>query len=228
QEVLAALFLAGVRNVQPRPHVGYKFHAVMVVNSAHLASLASPDEDRWLPVFWALDYFKNAQRREQAQGDWTLRPVDESALPPAGKAHAASVEALERWDEPAADTAVASLARSEGGHEIYEIFFRYGARDFRSIGHKAIYVANSYRTLQAIGWRHAEPVLRSLAYALLAHEGQEPSPDSRADRSWFHNRELVKKIRAEWPAGRADPAVPRAMLATLREGSPEAAAGQVV
>ncbi len=55
QEVLAALLLAGVRNVQPRPAVGFKFHAVLVVNSAHLASLSSPDQDRWLPIFWALD-----------------------------------------------------------------------------------------------------------------------------------------------------------------------------
>ncbi len=36
REVLTALLLAGVRNIQPRP-VGFKFHAVLVVNSAHLA-----------------------------------------------------------------------------------------------------------------------------------------------------------------------------------------------
>src|SRR5436190_1993868 len=45
-EILSALFLAGVRNIQPRP-VGFKFHAVLVVNSAHLASMASPDSERW-------------------------------------------------------------------------------------------------------------------------------------------------------------------------------------
>src|SRR5262249_29303405 len=50
REVLAALLLAGVRNVQPRPSVGHKFHAVLVVNSAHIASQASPDTDRWLPI----------------------------------------------------------------------------------------------------------------------------------------------------------------------------------
>src|SRR5690349_17819290 len=60
QEVLAALLLAGVRNVQPRP-VGFKFHAVLVVNSAHLASLAGPDRERCLPIFWAIDNFKGAQ-----------------------------------------------------------------------------------------------------------------------------------------------------------------------
>src|SRR5262245_49363785 len=46
REVLAALMLAGVRNIQPRP-VGFKFHSVLVVNSAHLASQSSPDSDRW-------------------------------------------------------------------------------------------------------------------------------------------------------------------------------------
>ena len=58
REVLAALFLAGVRNVEPRPSVGFKFHAVLAVNSAHLASLAAPDQERWRPIFWAIDNFK--------------------------------------------------------------------------------------------------------------------------------------------------------------------------
>src|SRR5262249_17431458 len=47
REVLTALLLAGVRNISPHP-VGFKFHAVLVVNSAHLASQNSPDADRWL------------------------------------------------------------------------------------------------------------------------------------------------------------------------------------
>ena len=42
RDVLAALLLAGIRNVRPRP-VGFKFHAVLVVNSAHLASVQWPD-----------------------------------------------------------------------------------------------------------------------------------------------------------------------------------------
>src|SRR5204862_6869586 len=111
REVVAALLLAGVRNVQPRPSVGFKFHAVLVVNSAHLASLASPDTDRWLPIFWALDYFKSSQARDVREGDWTMAPVDESAVPPARKAHAALAKAMDDWDEPAADAPRAALAR---------------------------------------------------------------------------------------------------------------------
>src|SRR5208337_2084608 len=72
RDLLAALLLAGVRNVQPRPIVGFKFHAVLVVNSAHLASLASPDTDRWLPIFWAIDQFKASQADNAREGDWTM------------------------------------------------------------------------------------------------------------------------------------------------------------
>src|SRR5437764_14986510 len=85
QQLLAALLLAGVRNIQPRP-VGFKFHAVLVVNSAHLASISSPDSDRWLPIFWALDYFKSAQAQDEREGDWTMAPVDESKVPPSHQA----------------------------------------------------------------------------------------------------------------------------------------------
>src|SRR6478735_1901473 len=80
RELLAALLLAGVRNIQPRP-VGFKFHSVLVVNSAHLASLSSPDSERWLPIFWALDQFKSSQARDAQEGDWTMSPVNEALVP---------------------------------------------------------------------------------------------------------------------------------------------------
>src|SRR5712691_7232535 len=96
RELLAALLLAGVRNIQPRP-VGFKFHAVLVVNSAHLASISSPDSDRWLPIFWALDQFKASQAADVREGDWTMGPVEESAVPPSHKAKAAFIEAMDKW-----------------------------------------------------------------------------------------------------------------------------------
>lgn len=77
-DTLAALLLAGVRNIQPRP-VGFKFHAVLAVNSAHLASMSAPDSDRWLPIFWGVDYFKSSQARDVREGDWTMGRVDEEA-----------------------------------------------------------------------------------------------------------------------------------------------------
>src|SRR5262245_32934732 len=68
KQVLAALQLAGVRNVQPRPSVGFKFHAVLVVNSAHLSAIHSPEEHRWLPILWAIDNFKESQARDVREG----------------------------------------------------------------------------------------------------------------------------------------------------------------
>src|SRR2546423_3432015 len=102
-----------------------------------------------------------------------MRAVSESRGPAADKAKEACIQAMDDCDEAAADTAVSGLVRSAGAHEIFELFCRYGARDFRELGHKAIYVANSWRTLQSVGWHHAEPVLRSLAYALLDRTGDK-------------------------------------------------------
>jgi len=230
REVLAALLLAGVRNIQPRP-VGFKFHAVLVVNSAHLASLASPDSDRWLPIFWALDQFKSSQAADVREGDWTMGPVDESALPASHKAKAAFTEAMDNWDEAAADAAVVALARTAAAHEMFEVFAHYGARDFRDIGHKAIYVANSFRALEAIGWHHAEPVLRSLAYALLDRGGAKENPskaDLPADRPFRHNLETAKKIRADWLDGKPNAAAATEMLQVTRQGSDAEASDKAV
>ncbi len=227
-ELLAAVLLAGVRNIQPRP-VGFKFHAVLVINSAHLAAQAAGDADRWLPLFWALDQFKNSQAANKREGDWHMGPVEEARVPAANKAKAAFTEAMDNWDTAAADAAVAGLARSAGSHEIFELFSRYGARDFRDIGHKAIYVANSWRALNTVGWQHAEPVLRSLAYALLDHEDTNPAQrDGTPDRPGRRNAELVKKIRADWLAGKPDPNATTELLAAVRQCSDAEAAEKAV
>jgi hypothetical protein len=221
REVLAALLLAGIRNVQPRPSVGFKFHAVLVVNSAHLASLASPPEHRWLPIFWALDYFKDSQQQDVREGDWTMAGVDEKAVPGADKAAAMFVEAMNAWNEPKADAAAAAVARSVEPKEAFRLFTRLGCRDFRDIGHKAIYVANAWRTLEHIGRQHAEPVLRSLAYALLAHRG-DPNPatsDLPADRPGRRNLERAKSLPAGWLSGKLSGDATQAMLTAFREGS---------
>src|SRR5437870_781391 len=216
QELLTALFLAGVRSIQPRP-VGFKFHAVLVVNSAHLASLAAPDTDRWLPLFWALDNFKVSQADNAKQGNWSMAPVDEAKLPPDAQSKQRFIEAMDNWDEEGADRAIAALVRRAGADEVIELFWRYGARDFRDIGHKAIYAANSWRTLQAIGWRHAEPVMRSLAYALLEHQGDNPARgDAEADRPWRENLERAGRIRGDWKQGTVSAEATTELLKTLR------------
>src|SRR5688500_3077365 len=135
---------------------------------------------------------------------------------------------MDAWDESAADSAAAAVARHCKPQEAFELFARYGQRDFRDIGHKAIFVANSFRTLAAIGWQHAEPVLRSLAYALMKFDDVNPAAaDLAADRPWKRNAELDEKIRPGWRDGKADDAAVRTILATLRSGS-ETDAGEHV
>jgi hypothetical protein len=218
-----------VRNIQPRP-IGFKFHAVLVVNSAHLASLASPDSERWLPIFWALDHFKSSQAQDVKEGDWTMGAVPDAKVPPARKARQAFIDAMDKWDEGGADVAVAGLARSAPAHEIFEIFAKYGARDFRDIGHKAIYVANSWRTLQCIGWQHAEPVLRSLAYGLLDHrnDANPATSDLPADRPGRHNWELKDEIRADWLEGKPSSDASRELLNVGRDAAALDASKKVV
>ncbi len=219
REVLAALLLAGVRNVEPRPSVGFKFHAVLVVNSAHLASLSSPDSERWLPIFWALDYFKNAQAQNiQERKGWHMPPVDETKVPSARKARQMFIAAMENWDPDAADVAIASLARNAGADEVFELFWKIAPRDFRSIGHKIIFAANARRTLDCIGWQYAEPVLRSLAYACLSDGGDNPARnDAPADRPGKRNRELLKKLPETWREGKVDSAATVELLAAMRK-----------
>jgi hypothetical protein len=158
-----------------------------------------------------------------------MAPVDEKAVPPPGRAREAFIAAMDRWDEAAADAAIAGLARTAGSNEIYELFMRFGARDFRDIGHKAIYVANSWRTLNCIGWQHAEPILRSLAYALLQHDGGNPADrDDPADRPMRRNQLLATRIKEGWRAGQCEPNAAADLLSTLRTGSDDDASRQVV
>ena len=229
QDLLAALLLAGVRNIQPRPSVGFKFHAVLAVNSVYQASLAAADADRWLALFWALDYFKDSQAKNVKEGGWRMTAVDDARLPEAGKGQQAFCRAMDDWDEAEADAAAAGLARTAGSSQVFELLYRYGARDFRAIGHKAIYVANTERVLTQVGWRHAEPVVRSLAFALLSHEGENPARrDAAADQPWRRNQDLAAKIPSDWQSGKLNRAATVEMLAVLRQGTSDAACVAVV
>lgn len=230
RHLLAALLLAGIRNVQPRPSVGFKFHCVLVVYSAHQASMAAKDSQRWLPLLWAVDYFKRSQRSDEREGDWTMRAAPTDNLPSAAQALSRLDDALAQWDEMAADAAATVAAHAASSGQLLDTMARHAARDFRSIGHKSIYAAGAFRTLGVIGWQHGEPVMRSLAYAILNHEG-DPNPansDLEADRDGRQNWERVEQIPENWLAGQRDPAISQSLLHSLRASSPAEAAEEVV
>ena len=92
-------------------------------------------------------------------------------------------------------------------------------------------MSNSWRTLQCVGWQHAEPVLRSLAYALLNREGADGNPaqgDYAPDRPGRRNAERARKISPEWQSGQDQPDATAELLKTLREGSEDDAPEKVV
>lgn len=230
QELLAALFLAGIRNVQPRPAVGFKFHSVLVVHSAHQASLAAANEHRWTPLLWSIDYFKSAQQSDVREGDWTMSAAPSSNLPEPTKALRVLDRAMTHWDVEAADAAATAVARTATAGQILDLLAKHAARDYRSIGHKSIYLANAFRTLGVIGWQHSEPVVRSLCYAILNHTG-DPNPaksDLAVDRIGRSNWMRVDNLSKEWLSKNRKPVESGTVAKELRTATPDQAADFVV
>ena len=222
--LLGAVAEASAREIRPYPHVGFKYHAFMVLHAVHLTTRLGRAEDRWLPILWAADLFKASQAAEQRLGSWTMGTSPKRLPASSAKAEDALRLALDRWDPEAADAAVVGLTRTLPRDRIFELLFRYGARDFRAIGHKAITVANCHRLLHVVSPDHTEPMLRSLVLALLNHRG-EPNPSSSdlvPDRPWRRNLLLLDQAQeAVLPRGTDVDDQVDGMLQILREGSDE-------
>jgi hypothetical protein len=198
RQFLAALFLAGIREVNPRP-CGFKLHCVFVIQAAHAMSLDAPLGERLLPLAYALDYFKQCQADDAIRGDFVMRPVA-GRLPAPERAPEELAAGMEAWDIDRAERAVVALVRRQGPRAAFEDLWRYGARDWRGIGHRAIYTANAWRTLQTVGWQHAEPVLRSLVVSLLC-VGPRRRVDGYAfeDQCYLANAARVKEAAGALP-----------------------------
>ncbi len=217
--LLGAIFLAGIRNVQPRPNVGFKFHSVLVVHAAHQASLSATDRDRWLPLLWAADYFKRAQAEDVEQGDWQMKESPNIDRMSSSEALRGFEEGMDAWDVDKADHYATAMARHASRGQIFEALARYGCRDFRDIGHKAIYVAGAFRLLDTIGGQSLEPVVRSLTYALLNH-GSGPNPagqDLDADRPGKDNWEFTSQVSDAWTRVEAKADQTREWVAVLHQ-----------
>ena len=147
RDVLAALLLAGVRNIQPRP-----------------ASASSSTRCWWStrPTWPAWP------RRTATAGCRSSGPSTTSSRPRRRtRRNGLADEAGERVEGADAGEGTEGVRRRDGQlgrggrrrrgrrrspaapgrTSSFELFARYGCRDFRDIGHKAIYVANAWRTL---------------------------------------------------------------------------------
>ena len=147
QQLMAACFHAGARF--HGHHSAYVAHPIQVVAN----EIAS--ETSVLPLFYYLSVLRFRAKQER------MRSIDTSKLPAPQQAESFFHNAMREGDRVAAAQAMIALSRSIGPHQAYHHLWMYGAeRNAISGGHAAIAVANTFRTLQATGWRCAETALQ--------------------------------------------------------------------
>jgi hypothetical protein len=218
QALLGAVFLAGVAEIRPRPH-GI-LHTVMMVESAcQLSGAAASRREAWHAALFNLDEFKTSQ--DEDRRDWSDYRMKPLTAPSAGAepARREFVAAMDAFDAERAERALLALVPHVDSDTFFELLRPIAARCYAFIGHKAIYAVQVERVLRRIGWRHAEPALRSLVLSLLV---------GRQTESFGRARELARRVPAGWLGVPADPARSESLWAALRTATPVDAPASLV
>jgi hypothetical protein len=174
--LLTAAFVAGIHDIRPRP-VGSKLHAVMTVESAFQMADAGSKRDAYHAALWGVHDFKRYQQRDRELGDWVLPERPKISNLGDSAAREEFQGAMEAWDAERADRAIVSLLGRTPANQVFELLWPFAARSFVDVGHKIIFGAQVERVLRRVGWRHAEPALRSLVNGL-AYPGRDNRPDT--------------------------------------------------
>jgi hypothetical protein len=217
RRLLAASLFASIRRL-------HSHHEVYKIHSLHQVSMDVRAEERLLPLFWALNGYK--QRQEDFPGP--AMTVLSGPLPAADKAGAELRDAMERLDLGRAEAAVVALGQDQGARPTMELLWQYGCRNGSAGGHAAIAVANCFRALEAIGWQQAEPALRFVIQDWFALGYVRP------DRYHQPNQARVDQHLSQLPASWAGErhgketapqsgAARRELLALIRDGQVEPA-----
>jgi hypothetical protein len=208
---LAALYLATVN--APTQH---SLHAALSVHAAHQLSLELPAQESLLPIFWALDNFK--ERLDAYQYGPAQQTMLKGPLPAADTAADELRAAIEGGDPERAQRAITALIRSQGAPQVIEPLWHSMVRYWGFIGHTAINIANAWRLLQTIGWEHAEPVLCAAVYRA-ADEGRMGDHGAEV-QSYTANAERVKQsigqLPADWARGGTNPGLAKDLLELIR------------
>ena len=214
---LAALYMAAIRAAKWHGGMHGFDHMAYVVYSAEQLSLDLNGAERLLPAFWVLDGFKATQEVYPN----VKRPA--ALVPPFPNANRAVEElhvGLKQWNPEQAERAIVTMVRNQGASQVIEPLWHYAARDWRFIGHLAILVANSWRLLQTVGWRHAELVMRYVVEGLAGwpkddRDGPDHQPYSK-------NVERVARIAsglpADWANSGENEGITKELLARVRHG----------
>src|SRR5262245_60226672 len=212
---LAASLFASIRRARSH-HEVYKIHAV------HQVGMDVRAEERLLPLFWALNGYK------QRQEDFPLAAMPEwrGPLPSAESAARALRGALQRGDQGQAEAAIVALAHGQGARATLEQLWQYGCRNGGAGGHMAIALASCFRALETIGWQQAEPAFRFVVQDWFAPGYARP------DRYYQPNQarvdEHLGQLPPDWAGERGDRAATRELLGPIREGQAERATALAV
>jgi hypothetical protein len=204
RQLLAAMFLASTR-MAVSPHHFYMIHA------AHQLSLNVSHEDRLLPLFWALDTLPYGR----TDGKTRFPKMSLSMAPSAGTAAADFERAMAQFDPERAEVALLVLVRSEGTKRAMSRLWHYAGRAHDDIGHPAIGLANGWRTLETIGWQHAESVCQYGARMFCW--AKEPS--RLFPLNVHRSAQAIKSAPADWAGSRADEQATRELFAVIRQGN---------
>jgi hypothetical protein len=213
---LAGVFFAGIRRLNSN-------HDVYKIQPVHQVSMDVRPEERLLPLFWAVDGFK------QRQEDFPNPPLTKlkGPLPSAEQAATELANAIERADLDAAERALVVLGRNLGARQTMEQLWLHGCRNGGMGGHAAIVVSSCFRALDTIGWQHAEPVLRFVLRDVYSLGGQ-----GKPDRYFLSNVARVDrhldKLSAGWAADNSDRAATTELFGLLRAGKADQACEQTI
>ena len=214
RELLTGLYLAAVRLENT--------HHVAVVHSANWIAGSLPSGDEFLPLVWVMDMI-GGQMESRRQRNLPIQPRTKKAPPPPGKALEFYHAAMKALDPEAGELAALSLARSIGLRQTMELVWQYACRDGDDLGHKAIRLSNSWRTLDTIGWEFAENPLRYLVARNVHSETNDPTYEATRQRV----EATFPKLPLDWCAADADAPATCALYEEIRAARTDAAAGLV-
>ena len=123
---------------------------------------------------------------------------------------------MKRMDREKTEHAIIGISRSLGPKQAYAKILPYACRDNFFIGHIPIAIVNAGRTLETIGWQHAEPTLRYIVRDMYREKHNldgQPYP---------HNVERVEKthdqLPLDWASHLADHQKTIELLAVMKKG----------
>jgi hypothetical protein len=206
RQFLAATFLAAAR-IDTSPHHVYVVYAV------HQLSQELPYQDRLLPLFWAVAALKWGP----AEGP-RYPAMDLSKLPSVASAAADFGQAMGYRDIEKAELSLLALCRLEGPKTAFGRLWVYGSRNSNNIGHPAIAFVQAWRTLETIGWRHAESLVQFVVQELATRNPPPLYQVNRRERST-----QVHTLPLDWAGRRTDEAATVELLSLLHAGDASAA-----